>query len=264
MKKIIILFIVSLSLLVGCTPTGDFMTSGSSISDPFYVQFSDTFVSVNETDVTGWPGLLTNDQHVLDSEVISAIENVNETLDINVGSGYLRSQTSGNNLLYALSTADNFYTQVYLKWLDPSPDTNDYMSLVFRARNSVNAEISYAQIINKFTNITSGNESSILTWTLMNNGEANPVMQLTGDGTLYLDEGTDIFDEYDDAIRLKRAFSQGEKTALKEIGVIVTDFENGKDVIDTQKLLALLAGGVYQNRDRIDDLEFRLSQLEGK
>jgi hypothetical protein len=59
---------------------------------------SQTFlVSVNQTDVTGWTGLLAEDQHILDSEVLSLLSSSNYTsgkIAFNINDGFVRSTNS--------------------------------------------------------------------------------------------------------------------------------------------------------------------------
>lgn len=147
-----------------------------------------------------------------------------------------------------------------------SPAINDSpMDIIAYGKNSTGSFVPYAQVQYKILEYTSGNETGYFLWRGYYHGAYNDAMKLTMDGTLYIDDGYDTFDDYDDAILLKRSFSDGEKDALKDLDILVTHIdEYGKEkyMINTQKLISLIAGGVYQNRDYIEGLERRIDALE--
>lgn len=304
---VISILLILLLPLTGCTEDNPaylinpFGTGvGTSNETPIYVNYPT--ISVNTTDlmshsswhenggedeisVTGLSGLLADDQHVLDSEVITAVENETElyvdllapdisgTIDfdgynINVAGLYFGVVTTnaGSGIQLHNDAQGDTGAGITLTHDSQSPaDGDDIGRFLFEGRDSAQDWGYYGWFACEATDVTSGTEDSQYEWWLYNAGGYNLAMTLDGDGTLKVDAGYDTFDEYDDAIRLKRAFSDGEKTALVEIGVLEQVSYNGttKYVIDTQKMIALLAGGVYQNRDRIDQLEARISLLEG-
>lgn len=77
MKKILIVLSLLLLIFTSCSLSEKASTlgnSGTSNTTPLYVSYPSVIISVNQTDVTGWTGLLANDQHVLDNEVIAAVQ----------------------------------------------------------------------------------------------------------------------------------------------------------------------------------------------
>lgn len=116
------------------------------------------------------------------------------------------------------------------------------------------------------TNVTAGAETGKIVWQIYDGGTLNTAMYLLGDGTLYTDLAPQVFDNYDDAQLLKLSISGGDKKLLVDAGVFIQT-DNGtspKYMMNTQAMMSLIAGGVYQNRDKIDLLEKRIAELELK
>ncbi len=107
---------------------------------------------------------------------------------------------------------------------------------------------------------------------------ATGVLSVDGDGG-GADDPVSLFDEYDDARELQRyaytlpmaPVTEEQRIAnrnhMVEMGVAEWAVQDeGPDhlMIRMQPMTKLLAGGVYQNRQKIDDLEARLKALEGQ
>ena len=98
-----------------------------------------------------------------------------------------------------------------------------------------------------------------------------PDGQLTMDFNSTTDESA--FDDYDDAMVLKRAFSpeyRGGRDLMREnrqelidMGVL-RQYDDGFVGYSDQRMAALLAGGIYQTRQRVDELDERIAALEAK
>ena len=255
----------------------------------------------DEIEITGLSGLLADDQHVLDAEVLAAIDaSSGRTLDTAIGKGTwtvsgtwtlpafalgggitLNSQqfNAGASMLNVVSTSaggginlrvntnGNDGSAMWFTTNSNSPAVDDRIgALVYEAVDSALNWQNYGWFSCLIADPTDTLEDGYFKWQLIEDSAVNEVMRLTSNGTLYVDGTYETFDEYDDAVRLKKAFSQGEKEALVELGVLVNTSSNGTEsfMIDTQKMMALLAGGVYQNRDKIDVLEKRIIELEAK
>lgn len=154
--------------------------------------------------------------------------------------------------------------------ISTSPAVNDivgFFSVV--GRDSLGNSQAYGEEDWIITSPTSGSESSKIDWYLVDAGTWNKAMYLTGAGILYVDDSYDTFDEYDDAELLREGISKGDKEVLKDAGVIIDKVDKegniieGEYMISLQRMVALIAGGVYQNRDYIESLEARIEKLEG-
>lgn len=237
------------------------------------------------TDLTGLTGLLSDDQHVLDVEVISAIENASpltlpeftlgDTVNLNskkfdAGSTDLWIKTIGSNKgMYLYSEQEGAIGLGFIaEHVSSSPAINDD---IFRwnmaGRNDNNEQFVYGYMSFRIVSVTDGSEEAKWRWLTTDNGSSNLAMELYPNGSLYIDGTFEVMDKYDDAVMLSRGFRDEEKQLLKDIGVLVNKRnEYTNEVIDneymlnTQKLLTLLAGGVYQNRDKIDKITKRLDE----
>jgi hypothetical protein len=92
------------------------------------------------------------------------------------------------------------------------------------------------------------------------------------DSQLSIDANTtwdaNIFDDYDDALMLspyrEGVFSLARrKQDLIDMGVL-RQYDDGFVGYNDQRMAALLAGGIYQNRSKLDELDGRLALLEKK
>lgn len=310
MKKILTLLPI-VFMLLSCTATGDFSTSGTASNNPLYVQWTndiDTIATVNQTDVTGWPGLLADDQHIIDAEAILAIENDSGTI-INAGDlrgiftaslanltlpsysnigGTIYERGADHNIegsyhfdivgtgsargIRAVTTTGSV-TGWYNTWkhLSTSPADGD---VIFReywvGNDNTQTELNYGYMDVTSEDVTNGTENGGIAWFLMNDGGTNQVMTLDSTGNLSVDLGYYTFDEHDDALLLKQAISGGNTELLVKAGVVKRGYnitESGELIedgymVNVQQFLALLSGGIYQNRDKIDLLEARIIELE--
>lgn len=189
--------------------------------------------------------------------------------DFNAGSTALKVYTTGASDGFQLwnsadGTSGAYYITVHNS---TSPADNDKIGAFQFYANTAGIEA-----IGEFncTLVDATGRSGEFVWILKNSGNLNTAMTLSSAGVLAVDDSYDTFDDYDDALTLRQGISEGNKELMREIGVLkVVDIkdEDGKiigqkDMIQLQAFNKLLAGGIYQNRDRIDALEARINELE--
>jgi len=131
------------------------------------------------------------------------------------------------------------------------------------------ADFVYGRLRVKATNVTDTTEEGQFEVYLAAAGAAdNLAFYVTGPGVGYFDlagAGSAIptlFDEYDDALILREGFSGRALEKLEAIGVITQKDTGSGWMIGVQPMMYLCAGGIYQNRAKIDNLDDRLTKLE--
>lgn len=307
MKKTFILYsivsiiLLALPILIGCS-VAEPADTGSTASNPQYIENTKPFVFISdnisdfdhafrhenggadEINVTGLSGVLADDQHIIDSEAVSAIENAgsltlpaytqgddvdwsglhyfvngDNRFRINVNGVYDKYDTDGSN-----GSSMAFYTN------SVSPAVADELLKIYvYGNNSVGTQIYYDRIEYVIEDATNGSEDGGIEWWLMRNGTiASPAMILHSTGQLLVDASYGTFDDYDDAKLLKDSVKNGDVQLLVDAGIFKEKKDNdGKTIpneymLDVQKMSRLLAGGIYQNRDYVDALEARVTELE--
>ena len=106
-------------------------------------------------------------------------------------------------------------------------------------------------------------------------------MQISSAGVLAVDlSGTgdaaqvDVYDDYCDPASLKVYANtvgnlttpeqrEANRALMRDMGIIFEKECGRGDMVNIQPLTRLLAGGIYQNRARIDELERKLEGLNG-
>jgi hypothetical protein len=119
--------------------------------------------------------------------------------------------------------------------------------------------------------LATGGTADNLAFYVEGNGEL--FADLDGDSGSYLTNGVNLFDEFDDVAELRRyqltvpgtgLITEGQRLAnrqrLRDLGVVAPK-ENG-DMLKIQSMTRLLAGGIYQNRGYVEELEQRVKVLE--
>lgn len=197
------------------------------------------------------------------------------------GSGGSIFTTTGTWAANTFKKVNSDGTPVYVNFqvVSNTPANNDQL-LSFQAignDSGMNAEV-FGDIQINCTDVTDSSENGVFKVYLLDDGVSNEALYLTSDGILYVDDSYDTFDEYDDAELLREGISLGNKEALLEAGILVKKYVTGaynryivnrgeyvwegEYMVNTQSLLRLIAGGVYQNRDYIEELENRITELE--
>ena len=307
MKKLLLILLL-LSMVFNSCSTVEPATIGKSTEDPVYVSYPT--ISVNFTDVNieiehssshefegadvitveDLQGVLANDQHVLDTEVISGIENaIGMTLPaltmggniltnakaFDAGSGTVNIiSTAPGGSLKLTNTVDGVYG-VYLETnhISASPGINDVIfAFANKAENSVGGTHQYTWITYRIADYQDGTEDGIIQWYISENGTLNECMKLESDGTLYIDASYEIFDDYEDAQLLKEALKNNKPELFEQAGIYLKKFKldvngNKTDIpdgymVDIQSMMKLNSGGIYQLLDYMQNLETRIIELE--
>lgn len=246
----------------------------------------------DEISVIGLTGLLADDQHILDVEAVAAIEAANPLtlptftmggdiltndnyFDAGNGWNYFRND-GGSEGFYMVNDTDSQFGLIFSMFTDSqTPDDNDQPARFrFLGRDSAQNQVSYGWWNLVIDDVTQGTVDSHYYWVLMDNGATNTVMELSGAGILYVDDSYDTFDEHDDAKLLDEGIRGGNKVLLEEAGILkkkykinengeITNIQDGY-MISIQNFTKLLAGGVYQNRDKVDALQVKIDALENR
>lgn len=273
MKKLLFI-LLCLILLTSCNTTESptiLDNTGVQSTQPVYTYETnpDTnyfIISDNLTDLaTQVLSIIENADNITTPVLILGNNIITNGQLLNAGSSSFPVVTVGSGAgIYVSSTNDgNVGGGIRLRQITSSPAVNDIFGIIFfDGDDLLGVSHTWNRIESYIRDITQDHEETGFKWKTTYNGTINTAMYLTGGGTLYIDLGTSTFDDYDDVLKLKKAFSHNEKQALKDIGVIET-IEN-KDVLNTQNLFALIAGGAIQNRDKIDSMQQEIDFLKEK
>ncbi len=125
----------------------------------------------------------------------------------------------------------------------------------------------WSQWLFRLTNVGNGTEAMEWRVNLMNAGAVNDAMILSGAGGLSVDadigtadDPVALFDSFDDALILRQGIQQGNRELLVDMGVFTKKDTGSGYMMNIQPMTRLLAGGIYQNRAKVDDIEERLSK----
>jgi len=78
------------------------------------------------------------------------------------------------------------------------------------------------------------------------------------------DDPVALFDDYDDAIALRQGIQQRNQELLADMGVFTRKDTGSGYMMNIQPMVRLLAGGIYQTRQMVDDLTERIAIAERK
>uniref|UniRef100_A0A6M3IET5 Uncharacterized protein n=1 Tax=viral metagenome TaxID=1070528 RepID=A0A6M3IET5_9ZZZZ len=121
------------------------------------------------------------------------------------------------------------------------------------------------------TDAGDGTEAMKMEWVLADGGVGNLAMTLSGAGVLAVDLSgsgaaaqVDLFDQYDDALILRQGIQQNNRELLADMGVLERKDTGSGYMMKIQPMVRLLAGGIYQSRQLIDDTKEELiERIEG-
>jgi len=179
----------------------------------------------------------------------------------------------GFKVINANAGGNGCWIRIYAN--DATPLDNDIAAaFTFTGNNDTPAEFDYAYMNCIMTDVSAGSEDAILQWYVMNGGAQNLAMILTGPGVLSVDEaGTgagapSLFDEYDDALALRQGIQQNNRELLVNMGVLERKDTGSGYMMNLQPMVRLLAGGIYQTRQMLEDIKgellVRLENVERK
>lgn len=193
---------------------------------------------------------------------------------LDAGTGSAQINTTGANFgLVILSTQDGATgARLVLQTNSASPAVDDLIAeSAFVGNTSTAASVAYGSHRCYLTNVTNGAETAKFHWSLRNGAAENLAMALTGAGVLSVDLSgsggaaqVDLFDNYDDALVLKQGIQQNNRELLADIGVLERKNTGSGYMMKLQPMVRLLAGGIYQSRAMIDQMQTKIELLESK
>jgi hypothetical protein len=194
-------------------------------------------------------------------------------MTVDVGSGELTINTtkSGGGLILA-DTSSTSGGCITFSSLSASPAASDGLGyILWNGNNSAAEVISYGQFYCALSDPVDGQEHSAYVWYLYNVGASNQAMNLTGAGVLGVDLGgsgsaaqVDLFDAYDDALVLKETIQQNNREKLVEMGICDRKDTGSGYMLKIQPMIRLLAGGIYQSREMIDQILVELRETKDR
>jgi len=204
-------------------------------------------------------------------KTILGLTSAGATLECYVGSLVVNTAGSGAGLRFNSTWSGTAGPALTLYHNSSSPGDNDIVGAIKFLGNTVvsngnpaDTEIAMGSIQCKVPDVTDETEDAIYEFRLINAGAENLAVIITGAGEIDADAAIsgDAFDEFDDAVILRRGISERQLEALEEIGVMKRKDTGSGWMLNFQKMMYLLAGGVYQNREKLDILGRRLDDLE--
>lgn len=192
---------------------------------------------------------------------------------LDAGSGYAQINTTSTQLLRLEATSTGA-SGVGITCLhdSSSPAVDDVVAYFnFQGRDSAANIETYGSLYCKIVNKTVGSEEAKYEFRLRDSGAENLAFYLTGAGEGFFDLAGSgdalptVFDEYDDAKQLQLA-SQGQIDVLIKMGVAQKVEGHKGYMLSQNKFNWVLAGGIYQTRQMLEDgfkeLNTRLTKLE--
>lgn len=251
---------IALSALCGILIT-PLLLAGCSSTDPAYVTITGDLatIPISISDVTDLQTELDGKvEFTLTGDIVTA------GYDFDAGSSSIDLKTTSAYVFNLTSTQDA-EGGAFISFIhdSASPADNDYQGLRFRSNNDADELTTFGSILCVVADASDGTEDGKYSWQLREAGGWNVVMEIDSTGALKVDDSYDTFDEYDDAELLREGISKGNRDLLVDAGVLV-EKENspGEYLISFQNIIKLVSGGVYQNRDKIDELAARIDELE--
>lgn len=156
-----------------------------------------------------------------------------------------------------------------------SPANADVVGLVtFYGNDSAANKQQYGQMDCRIVDVSTTSEDALFRWSLIEAGALNEAMRLGSTGILEVDDNAvmaavvGLFDDYDDAMVLRRVYSpEAQADSVRKMLVdmgIATMKENGRSMVSVPKMFALLGGAAVQARKAHDALASRIADLEAR
>jgi len=226
--------------------------------------------------MTGMGTIALNTGQYVGMDATSKITFTANAMAVNVGSGGMSIATTGSGEGMTIAATNDGATgaAITLTHLSTSPAANDRSYIMWRHRNSTPAYFYSGYFSLKLTNVTAASEESRFEWNTMLAGADNQAMTLSGAGLLAVDAAGDgnglpsLFDDYDDALVLRQGIQQNNREMLADMGVLERKDTGSGYMMKIQPMVRLLAGGIYQSRQLIDntreEMVKRIESLESK
>jgi len=210
--------------------------------------------------------VFTDETQTLTNKTLGGALTLNgQAFDAGSGNAEINTTGAGAGLLIKNIQGSTNGAILVLEHISETPAANDNVGILYyKGRDSNLNDCIYGYQLVSIVNPVDGSETARQEWYLFNNGTNNEAMILSGAGALECDASItgDAFDEFDDAIILKRGISERQLEVLESIGVMKRKDTGSGWMLNFQKMMYLLAGGIYQTRTRVDRLDERLSKLE--
>lgn len=192
-----------------------------------------------------------------------------KTLEMGSGSFTFNTSEDGGGIYIKSTSTGTGGTAIFMQALSASPATNDAIgSIAASGYDSGAQQRTYGRFWVRIEDPT-GNGSGKMVWDTLVAGASNEAMRLSSAGVLSVDlagTGTpaqvDLFDEYDDALVLRQGIQQNNRALLADMGVLTRKDTGSGYMMNLQPMVRLLAGGIYQTRQMLDNLNERLERLE--
>ena len=173
-------------------------------------------------------------------------------------------QTSGTSPFTIIGTNGGANMNVTLAHFGGSQlDGEIAFNILGKAHNDAGSpeEIQYGKFTLITVDVSDGAEDGKFQWSLANTGTLNNVaMELSGAGGLGVDadigtadDPVALFDSYDDALMLKQGIQERNAELLADMGVFTRKDTGSGYMMNIQPMTRLLAGGIYQNRELIEN-----------
>jgi hypothetical protein len=196
--------------------------------------------------------------------------------EIDAGAGDLVVQTTGSQkgLRFICTRDGSVNGEMRFVLVSATPEDGDNILRIsaYGYNDNTPADVKrYGLIVIESDDVSNGAEDGKFSINLINNGAANVALTLSGEGVLAVDLGgsgsaaqVDLFDDYDDAVALKEGIQQNNRELLADMGIL--ERKTGGYMMKLQPMIRLLAGGIYQNRELLENkvtmLEERINALQ--
>ena len=168
------------------------------------------------------------------------------------------SDWRGLRLQNNVSGSGAFRMYAYINSSSPAGG-DSLLSIMGKGKSDTAADVEYSEIRLQIEDATNGNHAGKMEFHNHLSGSDNLAMRLSGAGGLGVDAdigtGDDpvaLFDDYDDAVILQQSIQQRNADLLADMGIYERKDSGSGYLMNIQPMIRLLAGGIYQTRDRID------------
>uniref|UniRef100_A0A6M3JU02 Uncharacterized protein n=1 Tax=viral metagenome TaxID=1070528 RepID=A0A6M3JU02_9ZZZZ len=190
--------------------------------------------------------------------------------NLNAGAVNMLVATTGSGKGIAVTATNDGAdgAELNLYQVSASPANSDTIGRVtFQGKDSNADATGYVMIRGKIENVTHTTECGSLLIQCTVNGSWNDALTLSSAGVLAVDLGgsgsaaqVDLFDDYDDALVLKQGIQQNNRELLADMGILDRKDSGSGYMMKVQPMIRLLAGGIYQTRQMLEDTVTNLTE----
>jgi len=192
-----------------------------------------------------------------------------QSFDAGAGTALITS-TGAQGGLQLQVTNDGVYGVVLHAYQNSaSPLAGDRIfELIAYGEDSGGTQTLYGRYSVRIVSPTDTSESAEYVWEGISGGSNNVSMKLQTSGVLSVDVAgsgsaaqVDLFDQYDDALVLKQGIQLNNRELLADIGILTRKDTGSGYMMNLQPMVRLLAGGIYQTRQMLED---KIAELEDR